>query len=109
MSDPAGLLGRLDAAVVQAVTSGEVGIARSLRFHVGGPAGDLPTPAHLLALGDAIFGCPRLREAQSGSALLCVWEGGQVATVSSSPAPRLVVVLTVLGSGGALHLSEQAT
>jgi hypothetical protein len=107
VSDLADLLGRLDTAVAQAVTSGEVGTARSLRFHVGGPTGDLPSPEHLLALGDALFDCPRLRQAESGSALLCVWEGGQVATVSSSPAPRLVVILTLLGSGGALHLSEQ--
>ncbi len=108
MSGLAALLGRLDAVLVAAVTDGEVGVVRSLRLHVGGLAGDLPEPARLLALGDRLFACPRVREAELGSARLCVWEGGQVATVSASPAPRTVVVLTVLGSGGALHLCERS-
>lgn len=107
MTNLADFLGRLDAAIGKAVTSGQVGTARSLRLHVSGPGRDLPGPGQLLPLGDAIFGCPRVREAQSGDAMLCVWEGGQVATVSSAPALRTVVVLTVLGSAGALHLCEQ--
>ena len=108
MTALADLLDRLDAAIATAVRSGEVGDARSLRLHVGGAGADLPTADRLLALGDAIFGCPRVREARSGSTVLCVWAHGQMATVSASPAPRMVVVLTVLGSGGALHLCEQA-
>lgn len=108
MSELAALLHRLEAAVGKAVASGEIGIVRSLRLHVGGPGNALPDPGELLSLGDAIFGCLRAREMQSGSARLCVWEGGQVATISSAPAPRIVVVLAVLGSGGALHLREQS-
>ena len=108
MRSVAGLLDRLGSAVVQAVTSGEVGIVRSLRLHVGGPDGDLPAPGRLLALGDAIFANPRAREAEVGGARLCVWEQGQIATVSSAPAPRPIVVLTVLGSEGALHFRDQS-
>jgi hypothetical protein len=108
VSNLSGLLDRLGFAVVQAVRSGEVGIVRSLRLHVGGPDDDLPTPGRLLALGDAIFANPRAREAEAGGARLCVWEVGQIATVSSAPAPRAVVVLTVLGSEGALHFRDQS-
>ena len=108
MSELAALLHRLDAAIGKAVVSGKIGIARSLRLHIGGPGTGLPDPGELLPLGDAIFGCPRAREVRSGSARLCVWEGGQVATISSAPAPRIIVVLAVFGSGGALHLCEQS-
>lgn len=108
MSDLAYLLARLDTAVCKAVRVGEVGIARSLRLHVGGPGDDLPEQDQLLRLGDAVFACPRIREAQSGRATICLWQGGQVATVSSALAPRLTIVLTLLGSEGALHLCEQS-
>lgn len=108
MSGLAALIGRLDAVLVAAVTDGEVGVVRSLRLHVGGLAGDLPEPARLLALGDRLFACPRVREAESGSARLCVWEGGQVATVSAPPEPSTVRTTTVRGAGGALHLCERS-
>lgn len=108
MSDLAYLLACLDTAVCKAVRAGEIGTARSLRLHVGGPGDDLPERGQLLRLGDAIFACPRVREAQSGRATLCLWQGGQVATVSSAPAPRTTIVLTLLGSEGALHLCKQS-
>lgn len=108
MSDLAYLLARLDTAVCKAVRAGEVGTARSLRLHVGGPDDDLPEQSQLLRLGDAVFACPRIRAAQSGRVTLCLWQGGQVATVSSAPAPHATIVLTLLGSEGALHLCEQS-
>ncbi|RYE09637.1 MAG: hypothetical protein EOP22_08215 [Hyphomicrobiales bacterium] len=106
MTQPAGLLDRLDAALVRATTAGEIGVPRSLRLHLGCPDEELPSLEQLLALGDTIFGCPRLRVSQSGNALLCLWEQGQVATVSIASSPGLVLILTVLGTGGALHLTE---
>jgi hypothetical protein len=106
VSAVAGLFDRLEAALTAAVAAGEVGVARSLRLHVGGVAAGLPTPDRLLALGDRLFACPRQREMRAGDAVLCVWAEGQVATLSVAPAPRPVVVLTLLGSAGALHLRE---
>lgn len=107
MSELAALLERLEVAIGAAVRSGDIGTPRSLRLHVGGPADDLPSSAELLGIGDGLFGGARIREAQTEGATLCVWQGGQVATISRAPAPLLVVVLAVLGSSGALHLSEQ--
>lgn len=108
MSGLAVLIDRLDAAVREAVRTGRIGVPRSLRLHVGGASDGLPPYERLLALGDAIFQCPRAREAQTAGAALCVWEQGQVATVSSAPAVRQLVVLAVLGSEGAIHLTEQS-
>ena len=102
------LLAQLEAAVEQVVAANEIGVARSLRMHVGGPAFEPATTDRLLALGDRLFACPRVRWAQSGGATICLWEHGQIATVSAAPALRDVMVVTVLGSGGALHLREQA-
>lgn len=109
MSPAAGLLARLESAVMQAMAAGEIGTARSIRLHVGAPPGELPDAERLLGLGDAIFTCRRARLEQSSGALLCVWERGQIATIGYAPSPLPIVVLTVLGSNGALHFQQGGT
>jgi len=110
VSDTADLLARLDAAVRQAVAAGEIGTAKSIRLHVG--ASRPPPVEPLLALGDAIFGCSpgrleRMSNDKSAS-WLCVWEQGQIATVTIAPCHPPFVLLTVLGANGALHFQQRA-
>jgi hypothetical protein len=101
---------RLDGAVRRAVSAGEIGAARSIRLHVGAPADDRPDLEAMLGLGDSIFDCARVRVERVGEvsswAVLCAWEHGQIATVSSALSPRAILLLTVLGSAGALHFQQ---
>jgi hypothetical protein len=106
MSAAAGLFARLEDAIRRAVAAGEIGTARSLRLHVGAPADELPDAETLLGLGDALFMCGRTRLEQSSGAVLCVWEHGQVATMGYAPSTLPIVVLTVVGSDGALHFQQ---
>lgn len=102
---------RLVHAVRQAVAAGEIGAAKSIRLHVGAPATRQPDIDALLALGDAIFACGRLRtetlDGDGGRAVLCVWKEGQIGTITSAACEPPLVVLTVLGEGGALHFQQQ--
>lgn len=109
MNEAVGLFPWLDRAVRQAVSAGEIGAARSLRLHFGGPLHDLPELEPVLALADAIFGCGRVRVERSGHALLGVWTQGQVGTISLTPSQRPLMVLTVLGSVGSLHFEQGGT
>lgn len=109
MSATAGLLTRLEGAVMRATAAGEIGTARSIRLHVGAPPDELPDAERLLGLCDAVFACRRARLEQVGGAFLCVWEQGQIATMGYAPSPLPIVVLTVLGSKGALHFQRGGT
>lgn len=114
MTSSAALFDRLERAVRRAVAADEIGAARSLRLHVGAPIAELPPMDALLSLGDAIFACGRTRLERaggtpSGNTVLCVWENGQVATISAFPSMRPLVVMTVLGSAGALHFQQGGT
>jgi hypothetical protein len=106
VSYAAALLARLDQAVRHAVSADEIGAVRSIRLHVGAPADDLPNIETMIALGDALFHCRRSRIQRSPHALLCVWEQGQIATISCAPSQRVLIVLTALGSTGALHFRQ---
>ena len=110
MSGAASLLFRLDRAVRQAVAAGEVGTARSIRLHVGAPVTQQPDIEAMLALGDAIFACGRLRmEMLDGNgcrSALCVWEHGQIGTITAAVCEPPLMVLTVLGQRGALHFQQ---
>lgn len=110
MSGAASLLSRLDHAVRQAVAAGEISVAKSIRLHVGAPATRQPDIDALLALGDAIFACRQLRletlDGEGGRAVLCVWEEGQIGTITCAVCEPPLVVLTVLGQGGALHFQQ---
>lgn len=112
MTEAADLLRRLGDAVRQAVATGEIGAAKSIRFHVGTPRGESPDPETMLALGDALFGCDRLdvRHADGpddARARLCVWEHGQIATITLAVSDPPLVLLTVLGPDGALHFQRR--
>jgi hypothetical protein len=106
----AGLVARLQNAARQAVADGEIGTARSIRFHVGA-SGGAPALDDLLEFGDVIFGGARDRVERTGDehtgAALCVWERGQVATMTTADCDPPVVLLTVLCAKGALHFEER--
>jgi len=109
MTPVAALMAELGRTVQAAVNDGRIGTPRSLRLHVGDAAGSVDVDT-LLSLADTLFHCERARLIERGAgnsrAALCVWTGGQVATISTAPSAGPVVLLTVLGNAGALHFQR---